>query len=249
MYCSNCGTKIENDNTFCTNCGQSIKNNPSQETIQNNLQQTGANSPQNNPIEGTAVASLIIGVLAVTLSFIISLFTLPLSITGFVLGISCKQKNGTKTAGIILNCLSVLIGIIVLIVYILFIYPSGLNKESPIIGHWDCKAYSSAKISDDYILTFELNNDSTFKWIDYKNSKNQVTGTYTHKKLDKEDKNSNEYYNIKLTSTKYEVDGVSTTDEYKSEYEVGVNPSANTAIFMNANTYKMYYCIKNKDKN
>ena len=248
MYCSNCGTKIEEGNTFCTNCGQNIDGTPPQETTQNNNPQTGDNTPQNNPIQGTAVASLIIGVISITLSFIISLFVLPLSIMGFVLGISCKQKSGPKIAGIIRNSLSVLIGIIVLIIYILFVYSGGVyssnEKKSPIFGHWDCKSYSATNMSDDYILSFELNNDLTFKWSDYNNSNNQVSGTYTHEKIEKEDEKSYEYYNIKLTSTKYVINGEPSTEVYKSEYEIGVEPSSKVAIFMNANTYRMYYCTK-----
>ena len=252
MYCSNCGTKIEEGNTFCTNCGQNIDGTPPQEPIQNNNPQTGNNPSQNSPVQGTAVASLIIGVIAVTLSFIISLFVLPLSIMGFVLGISCKQKSGAKTAGIILNSVSVLIGIIVLIIYVLFVASGGLfsgnENESPIVGQWDCKSYSATNMSDDYILSFELNNDLTFKWSDYNNSNNQVSGTYTHEKIEKENDNSYEYYNIKLTSTKYVINGEPSTEVYKSEYEIGVDPSSKVAIFMNANTNKMYYCTKNKNK-
>lgn len=62
-YCSNCGTKNEGDLNFCSNCGQSLKG----ETV------ATTNAPAKKA-NGKAIASMILGIIAVTWAFI-SLFS------------------------------------------------------------------------------------------------------------------------------------------------------------------------------
>ena len=60
-YCSNCGTKNDGDLNYCSNCGQSLKG-------------EAKNSAPAKQKNGKAVASMVLGIIAVSWAFI-SLFS------------------------------------------------------------------------------------------------------------------------------------------------------------------------------
>ena len=95
MNCNNCGNKIDGNSKFCPKCGSAV-----------NLEQG----------KGTAIASLVIGII----SLLTGGFILPLPIVGLVLGISYKGKCGEKTAGIILNTISLVLAVLVIILGFVF---------------------------------------------------------------------------------------------------------------------------------
>ena len=80
MFCTKCGKKIEEGNSFCTNCGQSIdiKENSNESSTTNNIDNIQVNTPPvnnnvvktNNP-SGVVIASLVIGIISSVLSFVI----------------------------------------------------------------------------------------------------------------------------------------------------------------------------------
>jgi len=77
--------------------------------------------PVNQPPEsnGLAVASFVLGLIS-TVSICICYISIPLAITGLILGIVAKKRsegNGMRTAGIVLSIL----GIVISLAYILLI--------------------------------------------------------------------------------------------------------------------------------
>lgn len=97
MFCSNCGTENKKDTKFCVNCGKELKKETKKEVVNNT----------NNKDESLGTASMVIGIISLILTFLINLLTLPLSITGLVLGIVNKAKGGKKVSGIVLNAISI----------------------------------------------------------------------------------------------------------------------------------------------
>ena len=141
MYCSNCGTKVEENARFCANCGNAL--NGKEESITNN----NSVVVQSVPGSGAATASMVLGILAIIAGIIaffiavsistyvnvshlvheyisytyndelmvmaIMVIFVPavLSIIGFCLAISSrgKIKNGSNTAGLVLNIITILL--------------------------------------------------------------------------------------------------------------------------------------------
>lgn len=252
MYCIKCGKKLDEGNRFCTNCGQPVDN-------KNNtyIKQT-VQVKRKEQTSGTAIASLVIGIISFAISFIFSLISLPLSIAGFCFGIATKQKSGIKIAGLILNILAALISILMLIIFGTMILSSMLKiinmerpsfnyyKDAPIVGEWDCKAFDGAGEHGNYLFTLKLQDDNSFIWYKFDDRfNNNIDGTYTYEDLKKStNDNKYKYYNINLKSENYVENGVKTTKTYNTTYEMGVNEDEDQAILMNVNSYNMYYCYR-----
>ena len=96
MYCEKCGKEMKDNQQFCTNCGNQITNNN----------------------ESLGTASMVIGIISLILTFIFSVMTLPLSITGLILGIINKAKKGKKISGIILNGISIVLSFVIIFILI-----------------------------------------------------------------------------------------------------------------------------------
>lgn len=115
MHCNNCGEEIKNNGKFCTNCGTEV----------------------GKKDEGLGTASMVIGIISLVLTFFINLATLPLSITGLILGIVNKSKKGKKVSGIILNAVSIVLSIIIFFILIVvgftflgFIFDKTIGSDS-----------------------------------------------------------------------------------------------------------------------
>lgn len=240
MFCSKCGNKIKDNYNFCQNCGNNLTS--------NNYQNINNNNSQKNS-NGLAIASLVIGIIAIILSFSINIFILPLAITGLILGIVNKNKCGQKIAGIILNSLSMVIAIITLIIVAFIIgtlddiWEEDFNTN-PVIGVWNCKSFDGSAVSNDYIITMKMNDNGSFIWSKYGDDyNNYVYGSYNYLDLEKTNNSGDyEYYTIELYGEEIVSDGVIQTQEYNSEYEMGINEEYDEAILMNVYTYNMYYC-------
>ena len=72
MFCTKCGKKIEEGNSFCTNCGQSIdiKENSNESSTTNNIDNIQVNTPpvnnnvvKNNNPRGVVIAYLVLGII------------------------------------------------------------------------------------------------------------------------------------------------------------------------------------------
>lgn len=249
MFCTKCGKKLDDKDSFCTNCGQSRDINNNVNTMQaNNIQKKDSPS-------GVVIAALIIGIISIVLSFLIGPLVIPLSIVGLLLGIINKDKGAVKITSIILNCISAVIGIFILIFFGSFLLMSlfALNKvtdeldnDIPVSGFWDCKSFDGETPSDDYILTFDLDNDYDFivyKYDDIDN--NYASGKYTYKDLHKTSQTGDlKYYSIKLKSEELVENGIDNPKQFSSEFEIGINEENDEAVFVNTETYNMYYCYK-----
>lgn len=242
MFCNKCGSKVEGNAKFCNNCG-------------NILSINGVNQNINTSEErnGLAVASLVIGIISIMLSFILNIFIFPLGITGLILGIVNKNKCGSKTAGIVLNSVSMVIAIIILITAILIV--GSLNElweeefnVNDVSGIWNCKSFDGSGESDEYIVTMKLNNDNSFVWNKYGDEiNNHVYGTYMYEDEEKTNPSGDyKYYMINLIGEEFVNEGVLQDQEYKSQYEIGINEDYGAAILMNVATYNMYYCYLEK---
>jgi hypothetical protein len=113
MYCKNCGKEVKEGEKFCRECGTSLDNNVTKEEKAAPIKvdnTTATDAPVN---KGLAIASLVLGIA----SFIFGWFLLPLPIIGLILGIVQKGKCGEKTAGIILNSIS--LGLIIIATLVL----------------------------------------------------------------------------------------------------------------------------------
>ncbi len=114
MYCKSCGNKIEDGSNFCSKCGT-----------------------RNKVSKGPAIASLVIGILSLFLGVIF----LPLPVIGLILGLSQTERCAEKTAGVILNTISLVFSVIVIVLAIVFgisfgpklidtVFEKGLDKFS-----------------------------------------------------------------------------------------------------------------------
>lgn len=255
-YCSKCGEENLSNATFCKSCGSELTN---AIVINNEVKKK----------EGLGIASIVLGVISLVLALIFNIFIIPIALVGLILGIINKAMKGKKFAGIILNALAIILSVIVFLV-ILFIMGIGisefvssdegkdfLNKfyneldrqtsDNYVSGTWNCKSFDGSGESDNYIVTMKLNNDYTFYWGKYNDDENYVTGTYTFEDLEKKNNSGDySYYNVKLDGDEYVVDGVKQTEEYKSEYEIGITSIATKkqAVMINPRTYNMYYCYQ-----
>lgn len=143
MFCTNCGKQLEPGAEYCTSCGAKVGNVPN-EVNQNMASGEPVNTPQsdvvvmptnvNNSMDTNTVnnadttqpvkdvkstISLIIGIVAIILSFFLNVLMLPLGIVGLILGLISKEKGGKKIAGIVLNIISIIIPIaIIALIYV-----------------------------------------------------------------------------------------------------------------------------------
>lgn len=115
MYCVKCGKEVKEGTKFCTNCGAEIEEKKDEALTysQNKSIETTSNPTpvvEAKPAEagdGKGTASLVLGIV----SFVVPCVGFITSIVGLILGI-CAKKSGKKTAGIILNAIS--LGLIII---------------------------------------------------------------------------------------------------------------------------------------
>lgn len=130
MYCKKCGSPLAPTDLFCRNCGTAV-NQVNEENVNNGqaLNKINTNEQGNYFVQAKeinknnnkfGVASLIIGIISLILSYFLNFLILPLAITGLILGLRCKVKDGKRTAGITLNLISIIFIIVVLIIAAIF---------------------------------------------------------------------------------------------------------------------------------
>ena len=135
MYCSNCGTKINEDENYCANCGK-VVNEHKPITVGNN-------------IEGARTASLVLGILSLVGGFIVIFapVSLILSIIGLILAIKAN-KVYKNTAGIIINAIGLFFSFVITSIIALIIYFSyDIIKND--IGNFNIGNYID-EYEDDY---------------------------------------------------------------------------------------------------
>ncbi len=128
IICKNCGASINENEKFCSSCGHKVEEGAfSTQTLNNeqpNMEAESMNYNQNiyqpQPTSGMAVASLVLGIVGIFLSWIT--FLIP-SILGIVFGaVAIKQCNerglngrGMAIGGLVCSIIIVAIFVIMLI--------------------------------------------------------------------------------------------------------------------------------------
>ena len=207
--------------------------------------------------EGLGTASLVIGIIALVLSFIFSIFILPLAIVGLVLGIVNKVKHGKKFAGIILNAISIFTAFITLFIYTFLLsgfFPYLFNEldyqtsDNYIAGKYNCTGVDDN--TDTYLVTLHLNNDNTFLYGPYGNlSNNYAKGTYSYEDEHKSTSDgSYKYFMITFNGKKedFVVDGVAQDHDFYSKMEFGItkDKGKKQGVIIFTSSYNMYYCYE-----
>lgn len=127
MYCRRCGALLGEGYNFCKVCGTGVDELGAQlnsslgrervNTYQNNIQGNLNNKPGSK-----SLVSLILGVISIVGSCVVYIFIIPVAIIGLIFGIIDKQKSSTRTVGILLNILSIVVAIVIVVVaFFLFV--------------------------------------------------------------------------------------------------------------------------------
>lgn len=136
MYCKNCGAENPDGAKFCQNCGASLSSeNENEKSGETNydleMLNFNAEGKQNENYEEKkqempgyrhAVISLVLGIIGIV-CLCIPVVGLILGIVGMALASVAKGKgydSGIRTGGFICSLISLIIGVVVLIIYIIF---------------------------------------------------------------------------------------------------------------------------------
>lgn len=136
MKCKNCGADNKEDSKFCASCGQELVAEKEKKTTkkkeveevkgekltysQNKEIPTTSNpepvkdttNSSNKTTDGKATASLVLGICSV----VIFCLMWPLALIGLILGIASKERSGKRTAGIVINAITLAISTIFLLI-------------------------------------------------------------------------------------------------------------------------------------
>lgn len=105
MYCTSCGSKIEEGNRYCTNCGSVV---------------VGSNVNNNNYSDNSkGNVSLVFGILAF-IFFWIPIFSAIFAIIGIVMGVKYKKETGDRAVGLIFSVIGLILSVIMVIGIVLF---------------------------------------------------------------------------------------------------------------------------------
>lgn len=104
MYCSNCGEKIIENNTFCTSCGNRY------------------HIVVDKKDSGKKIASIVLGCIGtfLALQFVFAPISLILTIIGLIIGIIASKREN-NTLGIIVNVIGLILSILCICVFMLII--------------------------------------------------------------------------------------------------------------------------------
>ena len=227
MYCKKCGNKLKQTDNYCKKCG-------------NKIREENKNIVESK--EGKELASLILGIVSLILSFSMSILAFPISVTGLILGLTCKNKSSEKTAGIILSIFSIVVEIIttMIIVAVIFIIGIALSNEDyhesfkadNVNYVWNCKADGEF----DYSITLSLKENKNYVWAKYDDAiNNAIYGTYSI------NENGENKYTLVLNSTHLLDNGAIQNYESISNYEVEFG-KFNNLILTNLTNNKSYHC-------
>jgi len=121
MFCPKCGSQSSDNTVFCAYCGTRISKREQVANVQS----------QKHPGEGSAVASLVCGILGFCTVPII------LSIIAIVQGDKAKKlgyTGGMATAGTVLGWTGLILGIIGIIFIIIYIIILGILVSNGLLG-------------------------------------------------------------------------------------------------------------------
>ncbi len=109
MFCGNCGKEIANDSRVCAYCGTPVQTEgqPYNMAQPNNKQYYGE---QPNGGAGLAIASMVLGILALVLSCCLYYVSVPCAIAGIICAVISMKGNragkGMAIAGLVCSIIS-----------------------------------------------------------------------------------------------------------------------------------------------
>jgi type II secretory pathway pseudopilin PulG len=118
MFCSNCGGDNPSSSTFCNRCGVKLSATAGERDLR--TQRSGQFPPSDAKTDGRAVASLILGILSVTILWVLA--GIPAIILGHISRSSIRKSlgqlkgDGMAVAGLIMGYISVAAIPVILIV-------------------------------------------------------------------------------------------------------------------------------------
>jgi len=231
MYCIKCGKKNNDEDKFCTKCGNKIGTEPKKQE-------------QKEKADGKAIASLVLGMISLLLVFTFSILISPIYITGLILGIASKTKCSERSAGIILNIISIAVSIIVLIILIVLILIIGMSVSDLKDFNTDYKYAENVSYSckmqgeDNYSVSLYLSEDNSFEWSKYDDDSVSIYGTYRISNV------SDNTYNLELNSYGMVNDGINSEYKLISNYEMKIE---DFVYLTRVDTDTKYICEKNNN--
>lgn len=115
MYCSRCGSQVNEGSKFCAKCGNSIEVQNNSHYISNNNVQIDSSGPLNNTIKkekNYGLRSLIYGILSIVFSGIIGI---PLGIVSIIASKKDYQKTSNSKIGKVLGIIGVILSVLTII--------------------------------------------------------------------------------------------------------------------------------------
>ena len=109
MYCSNCGNKIVEGNSFCTKCGIRVV--------------SGRKSIVKDEKNGLKTASLVLGIMGIvgSLTLVLSPLAFVISLVGIILGVIAK-KSIKNVEGILISSIGLFLSSLMFVISMLVIY-------------------------------------------------------------------------------------------------------------------------------
>ena len=141
-YCPNCGAQVPEGNAFCNGCGTRVNSTYASVPDGGYLDPYAAPAAQGGSGSGTAISSLVLGIVSVVLGLLscvpfiqyCTCIAVPImAVVGLILGIvglSNPAAKGKATWGIVLNILAVVICIALVILYALGVVTLSILQES-----------------------------------------------------------------------------------------------------------------------
>lgn len=128
-FCTNCGTKLEDNVKFCTSCGKGVDG---EEQAKPNTTVVVNNASANEPQNGLAIAGFVVSLVSTLLCCgMFNLVGLILSIVGLVKAKDYNGKGkGLAIAGIVICAVVMVLGIVI------YIFAIAAGTASSSTGAW-----------------------------------------------------------------------------------------------------------------
>ena len=130
IYCPSCGKKLEEDYIICPSCGE--KNDISNTYCSQcgtNIQNSIIKNAKKAPANGLSNASMVLGIVGLSVEvisfFIFGWLSIPglvCSIIGIILASKSKDNSGAQKAGFVTSLLGIILGVVCLILWIITLF-------------------------------------------------------------------------------------------------------------------------------
>ena len=272
MYCSNCGTKNEENSKFCTNCGKELKKveekkKTKKEEIKEQINITDIGTKVNNkpvvstpPKDSNGIASIVLGVISLFIPFI------PIPIVGLILGIKTNDK-GSKAAGIILNAIGIVISLFAILVFaliIIFAVVDGTSnpiesiiEPTPVIEDQENTKYVGddkfgyVRVPKDWIKFYDPNSGNAIQYASIGSERYIITLNLIEQNVSVEAATEAiaSGLNEEGATTTYNKTKIGSYDGYTIDVEYAEGVYLKTYIFKTKDEKLHYVAIEGPDKN